>query len=128
MSDNATSGTTSRKSIYHRLATFCLLAPFIGVALNIVLWAPGRAQNPPQTRAEALADATVTAAVPVLGAMAGFISLFGIRRHGSVGILWKTVAGLAIFALMLLATIPPLLRAREAARQRYEQRYGHPPP
>jgi hypothetical protein len=77
---------------------------------------------------DALADATLTAAVPVLGVIAGIISLFGIRRHGSAGILWKTVTGLLIFALMVLVAIPPFLRARAVARQRYEQRYHHPPP
>jgi ABC-type transport system involved in cytochrome c biogenesis permease subunit len=127
MDTKTTPATTTHKTIYHRLATFCLLAPFIGVAINLLMPAP-RAEHPPQTRAEKLADATITAAVPVLGVIAGTISLFGIRRYGSSGILWKSVTGLLIFALMVLALIPPLLRAREAARQRYEQRYGHPPP
>jgi hypothetical protein len=82
------------------------------------MWAPERIRNPPKTRAEAVADVIVTGAVPMLGVIAGIISLFGIRRHGSAGILWKAVSGLAIFLLMILAAIPSVLKARENARIR----------
>jgi hypothetical protein len=49
------------------------------------------------------------------------------RRYGKAAILWKSATGLGIFALLFLAAIPAFLKAREAAHQRYEQRYGHPP-
>lgn len=116
-----------RKTFYHRAATFCLLAPFIGIVINF-FGALDRAQHPPQNRMELLADITVNAFVPVLGVLAGIISLFGIRSYGKTGILWKTVAGLLIFTLMVLAAIPSVMKARQISRQRYEQRYGHPLP
>jgi hypothetical protein len=125
--DDTAAAPTSRMNIYHRLATFCLLAPFIGVAINFLLLA----ENPehlPQTREQALACAFLIGAAPVLGVFAGAISLLGIRKHGSASILWKTMTGLAIFALMVLAVVPPLLKTIKAAREQHEQRYGHPPP
>lgn len=116
------------KTFFHRAATFCLWAPLIGILLNVFCWVPGRAAHPPATRMDALADATVSAFVPVLGFLAGVVSLFGIRRYGRTGILWKALTGMTIFLLMVGAAIPALLKARSAARQQYEQRYGHPPP
>jgi len=64
----------------------------------------------------------------VLGVFAGIIALFGIRRHGAAGILWKAVTGLSIFVVLVLLAIPSCLKAKEISRQRYEQRYGHPMP
>jgi hypothetical protein len=64
---------------------------------------------------DALADATLTAFVPVVGFLAGVLSLFGIRRYGKSGILWKAATGMLIFLLMVLAAIPALLKAREVA-------------
>ena len=119
---------TKPKTFFHHAATFCLWAPLIGILLNVFCWGPGRAARPPQTRIDALADATVSAFVPVMGFLAGVVSLFGIRRYGKAGILWKAVTGMLIFLLMILALIPALLKARGVERERYEQRYGHPPP
>jgi hypothetical protein len=116
------------KTFFHRAAAFCLWAPLIGILLNVLCWVPGRAVHPPATRMDALADATVSAFVPVLGFLAGIVSLFGIRRYGRTGILWKALTGMTIFLLMIAMAIPALLKARDVARQRYEQRYGHPPP
>lgn len=62
------------------------------------------------------------------GFVLGIISLFGIKRHGKAGILWRAVAGLLIITFMLLAAIPSFLRARAITRERYEQQYGHTPP
>jgi hypothetical protein len=116
------------RTFFHRAATFCLWAPFIGILLNVFVWVPGQATHPPQTRMDAAANATLTASVPVMGFFAGVVSLFGIRRNGTRGILWKAVVGMLIFVLMILAAVPAFLKSRERARQQYEQRYGHPPP
>jgi hypothetical protein len=86
-----------------------------------------RVSNPASTRMSALVTAFILGGIMVLGAALGIVALFGIRRHGRAGILWKSATGLGIFTLLFLAAIPAFLKAREAARQRYEQRYGHPP-
>ena len=125
---DATPPPAKPKTFFHRAATFCLWAPLIGILLNVFFWAPGRAAHPNETRMDALADASLSAFVPVMGFLAGIVSLFGIPRYGRSGILWKATTGMLIFLLMVLAVIPALLKAREVARQRYEQRYGHPPP
>jgi Ca2+/H+ antiporter len=63
-----------------------------------------------------------------MGFLAGIVSLFGIRRYGKAGILWKALTGMLIFLVMVALAVPALFKAREKARQRYEQQYGHPPP
>ena len=66
--------------------------------------------------------------IPVMGILAGLVSLCGLRPYGEAGILWKSVAGLFICGLLVLGTVPGYLIVRSMARHRYEDRYGHPPP
>jgi hypothetical protein len=65
--------------------------------------------------------ASLSALFPLSGVVAGIISLFGIRRNGRAGILWKAVTGISIVVLLALALVPSVLAARERARQRFEQ-------
>jgi hypothetical protein len=122
-----TSISPKEKTLYHRAATFCLWSPFISIVLHILM-IPGEVAHPPQTRIDAAVSAAYEAIVPVSGIIAGVISLFGICRHGTAAILWKTVIGLSIFVLMVLLATHDFLKAKEIARQRYEQQYGHPRP
>jgi hypothetical protein len=124
MSDTTNPPPLKPKTFYHRAATFCLWSPFIGIIITFF----GRMSPPPQTSVEAAANATYNAAVPVLGFIAGIVALSGVKRHGSAGILWKAVTGMSIFLLMVLMAIPSFLKAKEAARQRHEQRYEQLPP
>ncbi|HTH49445.1 MAG TPA: hypothetical protein VMB21_18150 [Candidatus Limnocylindria bacterium] len=112
----------SRKTFFHRAATFSLWAPLIGILVNLLM-IPGRVAHPPQTRMDALASATLSGFVPVLGFLAGAVALCGIPKYGRAGILWKALTGMLIFLLLIAATIPALLKAREKARTRYEMRY-----
>ncbi len=82
---------------------------------------PARIAHPPQTQMDAIANAVIISIVPVVGIVSGIVSLFGIRRHGSKGILWKSGIGLSIIGLMFLAAIPPFLKALEAAKHKYVQ-------
>ncbi len=117
-----------KKTFFHRAATFCLCSPFIAIAWNVFIVIPGQNVHTSDAQIDAAANFFLAALFPVLGIVAGIIALFGIRRHGRDGILWKTVIGLSIFAFMGFLAIPNFLKARETARERYEQQYGQPPP
>lgn len=117
-----------KKTFCHRAATFCLWSPFIAIAWNVFIVIPGRNVHTSDTQTDAAANLFLAAFFPVLGILAGIIALFGIRRHGRTGILWKAVIGLSIFLLLALLAIPNFLKARQNAREQYEQQYGQPPP
>ncbi len=117
----------NRNTFYHRAATCCLLAPFVAIGANLALMG-ARVSQPAPSRMASLIPALILGGIMLLGVVLGILSLFGIRRYGAAGILWKSVTGLSIFLLLLVAAIPAFLKARQVARQRYEQRYGHPPP
>lgn len=116
-----------KKSIFHTLATLCLVSPLIAILLNVFVFGPNEAQHPSHTREEALAQATLVGLVPVLGILAGIISLFGMIRHGARGILWKAALGLLIYALLIVSAISTFNKIQEVARKRYEQQHGHSP-
>lgn len=116
-----------KKTFFHRAATFCLCSPFIAIVWNVFIVIPGQNVHTSDAKIDAAANVFLALLVPVMGIFAGIISLFGMRRYGSTGILWKTVIGLSIFSLMALLAIPNFLKAREIARERYEQQYGQPP-
>lgn len=114
---------SKKRTFFHFAATFCLCAPFIGIALNIFLWIPSQTAHPPHTQIDIAADMFLAAFVPVLGAVAGLVSLLGIPRYGRSGILWKAATGLFIFVFMVLVAIPNYLKAREVAHDRYQHLY-----
>jgi hypothetical protein len=117
-----------KKSIFHTLATFCLASPFIAILLNLLVFGPNEVQHPSHTREEALAQAMQVGLVPLLGILAGIISLFGMIRHGARGILWKAALGLLIYAFLILSAMHTFAKIQEVARKRHEQQLGHPPP
>jgi hypothetical protein len=120
------SPTRPQKSFYHYAATYCLLAPFTAIAVNIFVHV-ATIDTPPTTRIEALVPLIFPILIILSGVIFGIISLFGIRKYGRAGILWQAVAGILIVVFLALAAIPNVVRAREKSRQRYEQIYGHPP-
>src|SRR3954470_16925470 len=89
------------RSFFHRAATFCLWAPLLGIILQVFCCGPGLATHPPHTQMDAVVNATFSGFVPVMGFLAGIVSLFGIRRYGKAGILWKALTGMLIFFVMV---------------------------
>lgn len=118
---------SKKKTLYHRAATFCLWSPLIAIVWNVLIVIPGQNVHTSDAQTDAAANLFLAAFFPVLGIIAGIIALLGIRRHGRAGILWKTVIGLSIFLLMALLAVPNFLKAKEIARERYEQ-HGQSPP
>jgi hypothetical protein len=114
------------KTFFHHAATYCLLAPFVATAANILI-AASQSANPQPSRIEVLVPAVILSFIILSGFVLGIVSLFGIKRYGKAGILWKAVAGLLIVTFLFLIAIPSFLRARAIARERYEQQYAHTP-
>jgi hypothetical protein len=91
-----------QKNIYQHAATFCLLAPFIGYAITFCTLRY-LLTHLPQSRLEAVIHVLLEMAPVIVGCLGfvfGIIALFGIRRHGSAGILWKALAGFLIFLVV----------------------------
>jgi hypothetical protein len=116
-----------RKNFFHHAATFCLCSPFIAILWNVILVVPSQRASAPvppgsyDAQINAAANLVLAAFIPLLGIVAGTISLFGIRRQGAAGIVWKTATGLSIYVLLLLLAIPNFIRAKNIANQRYAQ-------
>ncbi|GEM_PF-7049583 len=111
-----------QKTFYHHAATYCLLAPFVGIGVSFVINVIHASNtSTPTTRIESLITALFLLIIIVSGVLFGVISLFGIRQHGKAGILWKAITGILIVAFLFLAAIPSFLHARKMAQARQEQ-------
>jgi hypothetical protein len=55
------------------------------------------------------------------GVILGIVSLFGIGQYGTKGILIKALFGILVPVLLVLLTIPTVMRAREIALRIHEQ-------
>lgn len=117
-----------QNTFFHHAATYSVLAPFISVGVTILTFVARAGSPAPATRAEVLVSGLLSTFIILSGFVFGIVALFGIKRYGTAGILWKAVVGILIFVFLILSAIPPFFHAREKARERYEQMYGHPPP
>lgn len=104
-------------------ATFSVIAPFIAMGISVALQ--------PQVRGNRWAMIILgltSVLLIVLGLVFGIVALVATKRHGRHGILGKAIAGTCIcglLTLLMLISIPGLIRAAERAkaiqRQRMEQ-------
>ena len=118
----------SGKAAIYIADPFMMPAPFVSIGVT-VLTSAARAGSPgPATRTEVLASAFCSSIIILSGFVFGIIALFGIRRYEKAGILWKGVAGILIVMFLALAAVPNVLYGKQKALERYEQKYGHPPP
>jgi hypothetical protein len=118
----------AKKNIFRTLATLCLLSPLVAVGFHVFMIAPLQQQHPAKSREEALVYAVLSGIVPGLGILAGLVSLLGIPRHGAAGILWKSLLGLLIWALLAWSAFSTIHKIEELARKRHEQQQAHAPP
>jgi len=106
------------QTLFHRAASFCIWSPLIAVVVNMVM----PPQTPVHSREEALAGVVVSSVIPLAGIVAGFFALLGVRKHGRAGLLWKSIIGLLIWALLAASAISAFLTVRVHARKIHEQR------
>ena len=90
----------SGANIFQTFASFCIWSPLISIVANIFV---PKIQVTNQT--DALVNMLIASAVPVLGILSGLVALFGMIRWGRAGILWKSVVGLLIWAILIAASI-----------------------
>lgn len=120
----ATGASPPARSFPRQAATFSLYAPFAAIGLNIALQQTVRG-----SRAAMLVLGLTSTLLILLGFIFGIMALAATRRHGRQGIFGKSIAGICInglLILLMLLSIPGLIRAaeraRELQRQRMEQR------
>ena len=105
-----------KSTLFHAAASFCVWSPLIAIGFNIFV-----PKVPVHSQSDALANALIAGFVPVAGILAGVFAFFGIPRHGKKGILWKSVAGLSIWALLAALALPTFLKVQERARMMRDQ-------
>lgn len=106
-------------------ATFSLIAPLIAIGISIALQ--------PQVRGNRWAMMILGATsmlLIVLGLVFGIVALVGARRHGRQGIFGKAMTGTCvcgILTLLILISLPGLMRAAQRAKAMQRQRMEQSP-
>lgn len=106
-------------------ATFSIIAPLIAIGISIVLQ--------PQVRGNRWAMMILGATsmlLIMLGLVFGILALIGSRRHGRQGIFGKAMTGTCIcgiLTLLMLISIPGLMKAAERARAKQRLRMQQSP-
>ena len=106
-------------------ATFSVVAPFVAIGISIVLQ--------PQVRGNRWAMmifGVTSMLLIVLGLVFGIVALVGTKRHGRQGIFGKAMTGTCIcgiLTLLMLISIPGLMRAAERAKAMQRQRMEQTP-
>lgn len=106
-------------------ATFSIIAPLVAIGISIFLQ--------PQVRGNRWGMMIFGAAsilLIVLGLVFGIVALVGTKRHGRQGIFGKAVAGTCIcgtLTLLMLISIPGLMKAAERAKAMQRQRMEQSP-
>ncbi len=108
--------------MFQKFASFCIWSPLVAIVVNLVT-----PKTPATSQSDVLASAVTAAIVPVIGILAGVFALFGMIRYGRARILWKSVIGLLIWALLAAAAIPAVNAVRAKVRSIQEQRKNPTP-
>jgi len=115
-------------SFARQAALFSLLAPFVGIGINIVGSQPIRGNRIGMI----VLGATCTLLI-LAGFVFGVVALLGTKKHGRKGIFGKAIAGICINGIIIcfmLIAIPGFIkaaeRAKEMQRQRMEQQQTQP--
>jgi hypothetical protein len=107
-----------KNSFARQAALFSVIAPLVAVGISIILQPQVRGN-----RAAMIILGVTSVSLIVLGCIFGIVALIGIRRSGEKGILGTAIAGTiisGILTLLMLASIPGLLKAIERAKQRQQ--------
>ena len=111
---------TSASSFSSQAATFSIVAPFLAIGISMFLQ--------PQVRGNRWGMMILGAAsmlLIVLGLVFGIAALIGTKRHGRQGIFGKAITGTCIcgiLTLLMLASIPGLMKAAERAKAMQKKR------
>ena len=99
----------TKQPFAQQAATACLLAPIMCGVMNVIT-----ARASQDSPVAAFAISIICVVIIIAGTVLGIIALFGIRNHGTKGILVKAVAGLSISGLILLIALGAFFNARNA--------------
>src|SRR5438128_2210939 len=104
-----------QKSFYHQAATTSAFAPLIAIGLSIASSAGRTGVDPQSRRTVAFIVGIVGTVIMLIGLICGIVALFGIRNHGTKGILGKALFGIIIPLLCTALLIPSFMAARSRA-------------
>lgn len=108
---------STTKSLNHQAATASILAPFAAIILNL-LGNASLASLEGASRATGSRLIGIFAGLIMLsGIIFGIIGLCGIPKYGKMGLLGKSIAGIAIPLVFLALAIPAILRVAELAKR-----------
>jgi hypothetical protein len=113
-------------SFHRQAAAFSLVAPLLSFGIGIFLQ--------PQVRGHRIAMIvlSLTSIFLILSGLAlGIAALVATKRHGRAGIFGKAITGTCInglLVLLMLVSIPGLIKAMERAKARQRQQMEQRPP
>ena len=112
-------------SFPRQAATFSMVAPFVAIGISIFLQ--------PQLRGNRwgmMILGVTSMLLIVLGLVLGIVALVGTKRHGRQGIFGKAMTGTCIcgiLTLLMLISIPALMKAAQRAKAMQRQRMDQSP-
>jgi hypothetical protein len=110
---------SSNNSFPKQAATFSVYAPFLSFAIGIFLQPLVHGE-----RAAMIILGLLSTLLILVGLILGIVALAATRRHGRTGIFGKAIAGTIInglLVLLILASIPGMMKAMERAKAMQEQ-------
>jgi hypothetical protein len=119
---------TAKKPFAFQAAQASLLAPLTAVGVSIVVNVGMGNQATPLAK---IITGSLCVLLIVLGLVFGIVALFGVRRHGSKGILGRAVAGVCVNGILIAfmaISIPGFMKAAERAEQMRQQQGTEPQP
>jgi hypothetical protein len=106
------------KTIFHQAATASIFAPVLSIAIN-VLSSSGLNQLQGEAKLKmGMIVASFAGFIMILGLICGIIGLCGIPKHGTKGLLWKSVVGIIIPLGLVLLAVPAICHALALAKAR----------
>ena len=99
-------------------ALFCLLAPFVGIAVNAAVRAMRQGSSAPIDPQIGMLVGLVSLGLIVLGLIFGIVALAGMRTHGRQGIFGRAVIGILLNGLLLGLVVVGFISSAKKAKDR----------
>lgn len=118
----------SGKPFAFQAAQASLFAPLVAVGIGIVVNIGTGSQAAPVVK---IVTGSVCVLLIVLGFVFGIVALFGVRRHGTKGIVGRAIAGVCIngfLVALMLVSIPGYMAAAKRAKEMRQQQNSEQQP
>jgi hypothetical protein len=106
-----------KNSFFHQAATASAFAPVIGLGVTFISVGARSGLNSQSEQTVAFTVGIAVSIIMLMGFICGIIALFGIRKHGTKGILGKSLCGIIVPLLLTGLAVPNFMAARSRAIQ-----------